>query len=79
MSHVDIDVAALQGSGPYHLSAKVVGTGGRLSREAVLNRPALLQMNCKLFGDCTFRYNALEMRGDGSSFNMKINPTTGVY
>jgi hypothetical protein len=37
----------------------------------------LLLVECKFFDDCTFRYDALEMRGDGSSFILKLRLTAG--
>jgi hypothetical protein len=44
-----------------------VGTIEYLSRFAILGAPVLLLIECKFFDDCTFRYDALEMRGDGST------------
>ena len=41
-----------------------------------MDRPVLLQTDCRFFDDCTFRYDGLEMRGDGSSFALKFEPTT---
>ena len=63
MSGLNIKVKALQGQGDYHLSARIVGTTARLSREAVLDRNVLLAMECRFASDCTFRYDGLEMRG----------------
>eukprot|EP01052_Picozoa_sp_SAG31_P009570 SAG31_NODE_505_length_14757_cov_20.172943_15_plen_1119_part_00 len=75
---MDIDVNALEGAGDYHLQARIIGTTERLSREVVPNRPVLLQIECRLFDDCTYRYSGLEMRGDGSSFPLKFSPIGGL-
>jgi hypothetical protein len=64
---VDIDVDALEGAGAYHLESNIVGTIEYLSRFAILGAPVLLLIECTFFDDCTFRYDALEMRGDGST------------
>ena len=66
---VDIDVDALEGAGAYHLESNIVGTIEYLSRFAILNSlaPVLLLIECKFYDDCTFRYDALEMRGDGTT------------
>eukprot|EP01052_Picozoa_sp_SAG31_P025050 SAG31_NODE_2171_length_6265_cov_3.765326_6_plen_81_part_00 len=57
--------------------ASIIGTTARISREVVLNRPVLMQIECRFFDDCTYRYSGLEMRGDGSSFPLKFKPTGG--
>eukprot|EP01051_Picozoa_sp_SAG22_P013312 SAG22_NODE_1476_length_4329_cov_2.702128_1_plen_560_part_00 len=77
LAGLDIDVEALEGQGPYHLQADIIGTTEMLSREAILNEPVLLQVDCRFFDDCSFRYDGLEMRGDGSSFTIKFKPTAG--
>eukprot|EP01052_Picozoa_sp_SAG31_P042665 SAG31_NODE_6846_length_1871_cov_1.184537_1_plen_138_part_10 len=76
MAGLDIDVEALEGAGDYHLEARIIGTTQLLAREAILSRPVLLQIEC-MFRRCTFRYDGLEMRGDGRSFPLKFTPTAG--
>eukprot|EP01050_Picozoa_sp_SAG11_P017776 SAG11_NODE_2601_length_3182_cov_2.460590_4_plen_370_part_01 len=82
---VDIAVAALEGEGDYHLEANIVGTAERLAPEAIVYshngsnvREVLLQVECTFFDDCTFRYHGDEMRGDGSSYELRFHPTAGM-
>ena len=65
---LNLRVTALQGRGDYHLRARIVGTTERLAREAIMNRPVFLAMQCR-FSDCTFFYDSLEMRGRTSNIS----------
>ena len=73
---MDVKVTALQGSGDYHLEVEIIGTIGRLSREAVVGRPVQLLVDCT-FADCNYHYGGNQMRGDGSGFTLKFKPTSG--
>eukprot|EP01051_Picozoa_sp_SAG22_P005321 SAG22_NODE_312_length_12614_cov_4.783540_9_plen_2027_part_00 len=82
---VDIAVAALEGEGDYHLEANIVGTAARLAPEAIVYshnssgvREVLLLTECRWFDDCTYRYHGVEMRGDGSSYELRFHPTAGM-
>eukprot|EP01051_Picozoa_sp_SAG22_P000238 SAG22_NODE_5_length_41775_cov_111.520971_1_plen_1241_part_00 len=82
---VDIAVAALEGEGDYHLEANIVGTAARLAPEAIVYshnssgvREVLLQRQCRFFDDCTYWYHGVEMRGDGSSYELRFHPTAGM-
>ena len=59
LAGLNIKVEALEGRGDYHLSARIVGTTERISREVILNRPVLFQTECRFFDDCTFRCELL--------------------
>eukprot|EP01052_Picozoa_sp_SAG31_P072418 SAG31_NODE_31393_length_368_cov_2.390335_1_plen_60_part_10 len=41
-------------------------------------REILLAIECRMFDDCTYRYNGVEMRGDGSSYELRFRPTAGM-
>eukprot|EP01052_Picozoa_sp_SAG31_P025793 SAG31_NODE_2285_length_6011_cov_5.276556_6_plen_680_part_00 len=41
-------------------------------------REILLAVECRMFDDCTYRYNGVEMRGDGSSYELRFRPTAGM-
>lgn len=74
---MDVHVAALEGSGGYHLVVEIVGTIQRLARQAIIGAAVYLQLECHLFDDCTYRYGGLEMRGSGSGFTLELMATTG--
>ena len=43
-SGMDVAVTALEGSGSYHLQAEIIGTAGRLAKQAILGREVPLQI-----------------------------------
>ena len=73
---LNVHVAALQGSGSYHLGVEIIGTVEMLSREAVVGRSVYVLTECRLYDDCNYRYGGAEMRTDGSGFDMKFLATT---
>jgi hypothetical protein len=78
-SGVDIHIESLEGSGDYHLEAKVIGTTEHLAAEAVLNREdVLMAIQCQWFDDCTFEYDGLQMRADGASFLLRFPAAAGL-
>eukprot|EP01052_Picozoa_sp_SAG31_P047527 SAG31_NODE_9553_length_1259_cov_4.305172_1_plen_158_part_10 len=79
-SGMDVAVTALEGSGSYHLQAEIIGTAGRLAKQAILGREVPLQIEQRwydhrllysaglwsLIDFCSSRFDDAEFRYEGT-------------
>ena len=83
---VGISVEALEGGGDFELRVTIVGTIEHLAPEAITcdsdqchtSVDKTVAIDCQWDDDCTYRYDAQELMGSGSRFQLRLHGVAGL-